>query len=120
MNLKRKKIYEKSDGVCWYCGEKLKARWHVDHFYPIKREPDGNSLHPERDVESNLVPSCASCNLLKSNMDIESFRWIISNFVTRLNRDITVYKHAKRYGLVQEKNAGVKFWFERNGRFVEI
>lgn len=116
MKVNRNKILAKSDGVCWYCGESLGKRWHVDHFLPIGREPDGSTLHPERDVEENLVPACVSCNIMKSDMSIESFRKLIANFMTRLNRDITVFKHAKRYGLVKETDADVVFWFERSNR----
>jgi len=111
---KRELILAKSGGVCWYCGERLGNRWHVDHFLPLVRNPDGSVEYPERDTEENLVPACAPCNLLKSSYDIENFRWLVENFVTRLNRDITVYRHAKRYGLVKETDEKVTFWFEEN------
>lgn len=120
MNSKRKRIYKKSGGVCWYCGEQLKKGWHVDHFEPVKRNPDGTMNYADNDNFDNLVPSCPSCNIMKSSMEIEKFRWLISNFINRLNRDISVYKHAKRYGLVEETELEVEFWFEKNGRFVEV
>ena len=111
----RNRIYAKSDGVCWYCGESLGKRWHIDHFLPLGRQPDGSVKHPERDAEDNLVPACVSCNVMKSDMDVEKFRWLIGNFIKRLNRDISVYRHAKRYGLVEESvDAEVTFWFEEN------
>lgn len=110
----RNRILTKSGGVCWYCGETLGKRWHVDHFLPIGRQPDGSVKYPERDTEDNLVPACVSCNVMKSSRNIESFRGLIANFITRLNRDVTVYKHAKRYGLVEETGAEVTFWYERN------
>lgn len=110
----RNRILAKSGGVCWYCGETLGKRWHADHFLPIGREPDGSVKYPERDTEGNLVPACASCNVMKSDRDIEGFRRLIANFITRLNRDISVYRHAKRYGLVEETDAEVTFWYEEN------
>lgn len=113
MPKKRKRVLNKSKGLCWYCGQRLVGGWHVDHFHPIGREPNGIIKHPERDIEDNLVPACPSCNVMKSDMDIEQFRNLIANFIVRLNRDIPVYKHAKRYGLVGETDVKVVFWFER-------
>lgn len=112
----RQQIWNKSNGRCWYCGDKLQKGWHIDHFLPIKRNPDKTLTNPENDNIDNMVPACPSCNIMKSNMTIEKFRWLISNFVKRLNRDIPVYRHAKRYGLVQETGQDVIFWFEREGK----
>lgn len=113
MSKLRRRVWNKSEGKCWYCGDKLPIKgWHADHFRPIGREPGGTIRYPERDTEDNLVPSCAGCNIMKSNMDIEAFRDLITNFVVRLNRDITVFRHAKRYGLVEETGAVVTFWYE--------
>lgn len=110
---KRQRIWNKSSGVCWYCGDDLKGGWHTDHFLPLKRNPDKTVTNPENDNIKNLVPSCSSCNIMKSDMDIEGFRWLIGNFVNRLNRDVPVYRHAKRYGLVEETEKEVVFWFEK-------
>lgn len=109
----RTSVYEKSGGKCWYCGEELNKGWHVDHFLPLKRNPDKTVKNPENDNFDNLVPACPSCNIMKSDMGIESFRRLISNFVTRLNRDVTVYRHAKKYGLIKEFREEVVFWFEK-------
>lgn len=69
----------------------------------------------KNDNFENLVPACPPCNIMKSSMDIEAFRWLIGNFINRLNRDVTVYRHARRYGLVKETGNEVVFWFERKG-----
>ena len=45
-------------GRCYYCGEKVGRRYHVDHVVPLSR---GGSNGPE-----NLVIACASCNLRKN------------------------------------------------------
>ena len=114
MKPERKAIWNKSEGKCWYCGTELNEKnWHVDHFEPINRV-GGEIMNPERDTFENKVPACPSCNIMKTNMNIESFRWLIGNFVKRLNRDVTVYRHAKRYGLVEETGKEVTFWFEEN------
>ena len=116
MTPKRKKVWNKSQGHCWYCGCELKIGWHIDHFKPLGRNPDKTVSNPENDNEDNLVPACVSCNIMKSDMTIEKFRKLISNFVNRLNRDVTVYGHAKRYGLIKETGQEVVFWFERSNR----
>lgn len=112
--IERERIYKKSNGRCWYCGTKLKERWHVDHFKPVKRW-NGKMENPELDTFENKVPSCPSCNILKSSMSIDSFRWLIQNFIKSLNRDVNIYKHAKRYGLIEETDKKVKFYFEKKG-----
>ncbi|WP_193064891.1 HNH endonuclease [Oceanobacillus oncorhynchi] len=116
MNRKRQAIWDKSGGKCWYCGCDLPEKgWHADHFKAIIRVAPGVSVFPEHDTEENLVPSCASCNRQKSSMPLESFRKIVEGFIKSLNRDSTQYKIAKRYGLVQETDVKVTFWFEENG-----
>ena len=114
MSMIRQRIWGKSGGVCWYCGEDLQSGWHTDHFLPLKRNPDRTMQNPENDSFDNLVPSCASCNIMKSDMDIEDFRQLISNFAKRLNRDISIYRHARKYELVKETDKEVVFWFENN------
>ncbi|WP_214797695.1 HNH endonuclease signature motif containing protein [Exiguobacterium sp. s5] len=115
MNKKRRAIYEKSNGHCWYCGCKLGDKgWHADHFEPIRRNRDGTCCFPERDTEENKVPACASCNNMKGSYDLEVFRNIVKEFITTLNKYSTQYKIAKRYGLIEEKPREVVFWFESN------
>mgnify|MGYP001325782747 CR=1 FL=1 len=107
----RQQILSKSNGRCWYCGIELQKGWHVDHFQPVRRY-NGEMTAPENDVPENLVPSCPSCNIMKSDRTIEGFRSLLANLVKSLNRDISIYRHAKRYGLVEESEKEVKFWFE--------
>lgn len=121
MNANRQAIYDKSNGVCWYCSDPLAGkRWHEDHFYPIRRNPDGTCLNPQYDVEENKVPSCAPCNKLKSSLNIEYFRKYIQEFVDSLNKYTNQYKFAKRYGQIQETRHPVIFWFEKNGKKIDL
>lgn len=110
----RQLVFDKSGGVCWYCGCELKKGWHADHFYPIRRNSDGTCMNPESDNLDNMVPSCPQCNRLKSSMSVEDFRGTIEMFVSSLNNYSTQYKFAKRYGLVTETGNPVVFWFENN------
>lgn len=121
LSKKRQAIFDKSGGVCWYCGESLAdKRWHEDHFYPIRRNSDGTCLNPQYDVEENKVPSCASCNKLKSSLSIQYFRKYIDEFVDSLNKYTNQYKFAKRFGQIQETRHPVVFWFEKNNKKVNL
>jgi hypothetical protein len=102
----------------------LQKGWHVDELLPVRRNMkwnkektkyvwDGTYEHPERLNIDNQMPSCPSCNINKHSMSLESFRDLIAGFINSLNRDSTQYKIAKRYGLVQEVEKPVQFYFER-------
>lgn len=119
MSKLRQRVWNKSGGLCWYCGTALPEKgWHMDHFLPVVRHLiTGVPEYPERDCEDNLVPACASCNRAKSSMPLESWRKIIKGHIVSLNRDSTQYKIAKRYGLISEPNIEVKFWFEKQRKF---
>lgn len=124
--IERQMIFEKFGGRCAYCGCELKKGWHIDHKEPIqrrwkyvqvesslykKRIEDGCD-NPERDNVENCIPACASCNIQKSSLSVEAFREKISNFINSLNSYHNQYKFAKRYGLVEETNKPVVFYFE--------
>lgn len=112
MSPKRQRIWAKSGGVCWYCGDPLAQGWHVDHMEPLRGGYDG--FRQERDIETNMVPACPSCNVQKGPRNVEQFRHKIAHFVDSLNARHTQYVVAKRYGLIAETGAAVTFWFERS------
>lgn len=58
---RRREVFDKGAGRCFYCGKvlTLDGTWHVDHSFP--RALQGQDELP------NLVPSCPSCNLAKSD-----------------------------------------------------
>lgn len=96
------------DKTLWNLSEKERWQW---KFVDRKLVPDGYAK-PENDTLENKMPSCASCNINKHGFTLEEFRNFIAGFITSLNRDITQYKIAKRYGLIQETGIEVKFYFE--------
>lgn len=119
----RETVFNKYAGKCAYCGTDLVKGWHVDHLEAIKRNSvydrakgryitDGTCKRPENENMINYMPACASCNINKHSMPLESFRSFINGFVTSLNRDSTQYKIAKRYGLVVEEIKPIVFYFE--------
>jgi len=124
MNKKnRELVFKKFGGRCAYCGCELQKGWHVDHIDPIVRdfkynnikgkfEQTGTCRKPENDNLENHNPSCGSCNRQKHSQSLEGFRQSIAQFVKSLNQYHNQYKFAKRYGLVQETNKPVVFYFE--------
>lgn len=116
INKQRLAIWNKSGGKCWFCGCDLPEKgWHSDHFEPIRRNWwEDTCLHPERDNEKNKVPTCASCNIQKGSLSVEQFRQKIIGFTDSLNQYHTQYIVAKRYGLIEELDQPVRFWFEDN------
>lgn len=54
--VKTRKVFERSGGFCVYCGQ---PALEADHVVPLSL---GGPNNP-----SNLVPSCKSCNIAKSN-----------------------------------------------------
>lgn len=64
----RAEVWEKTNGLCWYCGVRLVPHrtFHVDHVHP---RSDGGS-----DDLGNLVPACVTCNTDKGALLLETFR----------------------------------------------
>jgi len=83
-----------------------------DYKWKEARSIPAGMHYPENDTFDNKTPACASCNINKHGMDIEEFRRFILRFINSLNNNSTQYKIAKRYGLIQETNKPVIFWFE--------
>lgn len=81
-------------------------KWVHDHW-----AADG-LRRPENDVITNNNPACASCNIQKHSQSLEDFRNQIEQFVESLNKYHSIYRFAKRYGLVQETGKPVVFYFE--------
>ena len=123
----RQKIFDKYGGKCAYCGEQLQDVWHVDELLPIVRNyifdkqkgryiHDGTCQYPERITIENQMPACPSCNINKHSDSLEEFRRRISGLVVSLNRDSVQYKVAKRYGLIQETQKPIIFYFEQENK----
>ncbi len=112
----RQLIYNKYGGKCAYCGQDLPNKWHIDHFLPVVRNWWENTYNnPENNNIDNYMPSCPSCNILKSSFGIEMFRKGIQGYINSLTQYSTQYKMAKKFGLVQETGIEVKFYFEIYG-----
>lgn len=108
----RKAVYAMFGGRCAYCGADLGERWHADHLAPIFRDWDSPPARAGADELENLVPACAPCNIDKSTFSIAEWRAKLERSTAVLARNQPTYRHAKRFGLVQETGARVVFYFE--------
>jgi len=107
----RGNIWEKTGGICWYCGIQTNP-WRnfcIDHVIPISSGGD--------EGDNNLVPCCSKCNSRKRDGNIERLREILSKERSE-NATFTEYQ------LEFLKNNGVNidslkfekylFYYERN------
>ena len=116
----RRLVYEKYNGHCAYCGQPIEYKdMQIDHIKPAFHnwsEDEKNRLLPKGrvggDEIENYNPACRPCNFRKGTDTIEGFREAIKHSLIVLNRDFT-YRMAVRYGLIEEKNIDVRFYFER-------
>lgn len=118
----REYLYQQMNGRCGYCGTPLPERWHVDHMDAVVRKFDwcktkrkfvqnGEMFEPQNDVLENKIASCPSCNIRKRSDNVEQFREQLQHTMNTLNEN-SAYKFARRFGLITETGAVVKFYFE--------
>ena len=102
----RLKVYQKYNGHCAYCGCQITLKdMQVDHIYSVYWYNGAN------DIE-NYNPACRMCNFYKSTMPIEDFREQLGKLTSRLEK-VFIYRLAKKYGLIQEVEKPIKFYFEK-------
>jgi len=102
----RKKVFEKYNGHCAYCGIELDlCNMQVDH---IKSQRG----YGEFDEFENLNPSCPICNGWKHSDNLESFRRSIQQQVRKCRDYSRNFRMAERYGLVREIEKPIVFYFE--------
>lgn len=103
----RQKVFDMYDGHCAYCGEEISLRkMQVDHIIPIIK---GGT----NDI-SNLRPSCRMCNFYKSTMHDERFRQQLGELTRMLKEREYIYRLALKYGIVEENDEPITFYFENN------
>lgn len=96
----RKKIYDKTNGHCAYCGCTLDFYdFQVDHITPKIKGGSGKF--------ENLNPSCRDCNHFKFDSDLEEFRDKISRIIFDTFHGRIVGKY---YGI---KEKTIRFYFEQ-------
>lgn len=107
----RKIVYDKCRGHCAYCGCEIPFKgFHTDHVLCMR---NFEYMDESVDTVKNMLPSCGSCNRYKSTYDLETFRKMLSGIPKRLSRDVSTYNIAKRFGMVEEHNEPIVFYFEK-------
>ena len=95
---KRKEIFNRTNGRCFYCGCYLDFDdFHVDHYIPKALGGKGGG---------NLVPSCVDCNLSKAELTVEEWRKKLEQI---LDSTAAARMIKKFYNLKPKK---IKFFFE--------
>lgn len=101
----RTKVYEKYNGHCAYCGCEMEiGEMQVDHVESLY-------WHGGADDISNYMPACRACNFYKSTFPLEEFRENLKTIPERLEKEF-IYRLSKKYGIVQETDEPVRFYFE--------
>lgn len=110
MKIDRRKIYNKLNGRCAYCGHEMEFKaMQVDHYWPqflAHHQPDMDNNRDE-----NLMPSCRKCNNFKGGMRPEEFRSEVAKQVQRLRKNAQ-FDRALRYGQVAITQSPIVFYFE--------
>lgn len=100
---KRRVIWEKTNGRCYYCGAQLPYRgkgklfYTIDHLIP--KAKGGSSCF------TNLVPCCLDCNKGKADFTVEEYR-----FIKRMER----FRNINGVDFTKQQLD----WLEANGRKV--
>lgn len=99
----RKKVYEKYNGHCAYCGCLLDySELQVDHFAPVY-------LFGDNIQEHNLMPACRACNKYKSAKTITAFRRTLKE---ALNNPKTSTDFIIRVKYRDQDTNNIKFYYE--------
>jgi len=97
---KKQRIYDKSGGKCWYCGEKAEQ---IDHVHPV--------LLGGKNNDDNLVPVCLWCNKSKRATPLELWRQRLA-----LRSGLAFTENQRHYwGNEIPQDKPYRFWFEREG-----
>ena len=109
---KRLIVYEKCNHRCAYCGCELEYKdMQIDHIIALN---SGIIMEDEEsDNIKNLLPACRQCNFYKQTFTVEQFRQRIQETMINNLRKQFIYKLAVKYGLIEEHNKPITFYFER-------
>ncbi|MGN1155274.1 MAG: HNH endonuclease [Agathobacter sp.] len=110
----RKKVYNKYNGHCAYCGCEIEMKdMQVDHIIPKYRNNERWHKVIGSDEIDNLNPSCMMCNFYKGMFTVEQFREKLNTILMPNVRLPFNYRLALKYGLVNEDVKPIRFYFEK-------
>ena len=101
------RIFAKTFNRCAYCGKKVdfETDYSVDHAVP---ECYGGPTEI-----NNLFLCCKDCNQIKDNMNVEQFRAFLEKKASDQMSANMLYRVIRKFGLVEEKNKKIEFFFEK-------
>ena len=112
----RLELYEKYNHRCGYCGCEISYKdMQVDHLKPVYVHGEylGDMDSEQLNDISNFIPACRQCNLYKSTFELEEFRERLKvTMMENLRKDFR-YRLAVKYGLIEEKEHPIAFYFEK-------
>lgn len=127
---KKIEVAKKTNNRCAFCGEKLAERFGISYVVRPERfnalmtnhkEEKGNEIPDflehlsefDGTHNDNMLACCISCGRQKVEKSLEEYRELIAQTLTYLNRYITHYQLAKRFGLINESIfENFEFYFE--------
>lgn len=102
----REAVYQKYDGHCAYCGEKITiSEMQVDHFTPL--------YNGGKETIDNYMPACRQCNHYKDTFTIEKFRNELELIPCRLHKQMFIFRLAEKYGRFTNVRIPITFYFEK-------
>ena len=105
LKIDRKKVYDKFEGCCAYCGREIDYEdMQVDHI--VSKRKGGT------DDMDNLFPACRLCNHYKRAGSVENFRDMVSKIPRKLDRDSYIYRVGEAFGFYEPFPVRIKFYFE--------
>jgi len=104
---KSTKWWKEAHGTKWSVNEAGNLE---QHAVPLEKP---GFERPENDTLENLFPSCVPCNLDKHASPLEVWRQQLEGRVDVCRRNYSAFRHAERFGLVQQIHKPVVFWFEQ-------
>lgn len=120
----RLRVWNKYGNRCAYCGIELEYKeMQVDHIEAhwhnaTKEECKKWGVTKGEHSELNMNPSCVRCNRWKHTFSIEAFRNEIALQLERLKKYNPNYRMALDYGLINENEKPVEFFFEQVGKII--
>lgn len=104
----RKLVYQMYEGHCAYCGCELELKdMQVDHFNSVYAYDGKNEIE-------NYMPSCRQCNFYKRACTVEQFRQNLKETMLVGLKKTFQYRLLVKYGLIQENDKEIKFYFEEH------
>ena len=106
-------VYSKYSCLCGYCGNLIPSikDMQVDHIVPKWKYTEGY-VQGDINEESNLMPSCRTCNHYKRGYSLEEFRKLMLTLHERVCSQY-ITKVAIKYGIVRINPFNGKFHFEQ-------